>query len=277
MPLTSPSHTSASYDLQDVIDILREADNKKLYEMRKVKPTFIDSFLFSGKFNSVLGLDGFQRFKDALRDLIKRVNNDDFGANYINLDTMYEVLLVSGVYYVEQYLPQELSFLKKDDRWLTAYRYIAKHFPSLTYADFREIVKRFQDTDGHSFYVSNDDPEALREMARTQLFREVVDAKGMLLQLSMKELQRISEEAGVRPARSIEETADRIVAKIGQQALALLPAQLHGHITLFIKDEELATGEDLIHLHTYLRAVAKVVREDLVAFINKQRIGVVRR
>jgi hypothetical protein len=272
---TVPLRTAPSYGLQDVIAILREAGNKKLYETRKVKPTFIDSFLFSGKFNSVLGLDGFQRFKDALRDLIKRVNNDDFGSNYINLDKMYEVLLVSGVYYVEQYLPQELSFLKKDDRWLTAYRYIAKHFPSLTYAEFREIVRRFRDSDGHSFYVSSDDPDALGEMARTELFREAVDAKAMLLQLSMKELQRICEQAGVRPAKSIEETVNRIVTKIGEQALDLIPPQLHGRTTLFIKDEELATGEDLIHLDTYLRSIAKVVREDLVAFINRQRIGVV--
>jgi hypothetical protein len=274
---TVPLRTAPSYGLQDVIAILREAGNKRLYETRKVKPTFIDSFLFSGKFNSVLGLDGFQRFKDALRDLIKRVNNDDFGTNYINLDKMYEVLLVSGVYYVEQSLPQELSFLKKDDRWLTAYRYIAKHFPSLTYAEFREIVRRFRDSDGHSFYVSSDDPDALRQMARTELFREAVDAKAMLLQFSMKELQRICEKVGVRPAKSIEETVDRIVAKIGQQALDLIPPQLHGRTTLFIKDEELATGEDLIHLDTYLRAIAKVVREDLVAFINTQRIGVVGR
>jgi len=274
---TSSPNITHSYDLNDVIAILREAGNKKLSETRNIKTTFIDSFLFSGKFNSVLGPDGFQRFKEALRDLIKRVNNEEYGANYINLDKMYEVLLISGVYYTEQHLPQELLFLNKDDRWLTAYRYIAKHFPSLTYTDFREIVRRFRDSDGHSFYISNDDPDTLRQMTRTSLFRELVDAKAMLLQLNMKELQRICEQTGTRPAKSINETTDRIVAMIGQRAIDFLHPQLHGHTTLFIKDEELATGEDLIHLDTYLRIIAKVVRDDLTNFINTQRIGVIGR
>jgi hypothetical protein len=42
----SPIGTTPSYDLHDVIAILCEGGNKKLYDTRKVKPTFIDSFLF---------------------------------------------------------------------------------------------------------------------------------------------------------------------------------------------------------------------------------------
>jgi hypothetical protein len=264
-----------SYDLQDVISILQEGENKKLHGIRKVKPTFLDTFLYSGRFNSVLGLDGFQIFKNQLREVIKRVNNDDFGANYINLDKMFEVLLVSGVYYAEEYLPQELEFLKKDERWLTAYRYIARNFPEITYRDFREIVKRFQDSDGHSFYVSPGDSAGLLSIAEhNELFREAIDAKAALLQLSMKDLKLICERVDVRSAKSIEETADRIIEEVGEKALELVPQEFSSRKTLFIKDEELATGHDIMHLDSYLRTIAKVVREDLVDFIGKQRHGV---
>lgn len=264
-----------SYDLEDVISILREGSNKKLYGTRKVKPTFLDTFLYSGRFNSVLGLDGFQIFKNQLKEVIKRVNSDDFGANYINLDKMFEALLVSGVYYVEKYLPQELEFLKKDERWLTAYRYIANNFPQITYKEFREIVKRFQDADGHSFYVSPDDSEGLLSIAKhNELFREAVDAKASLLQLSIKELKLICEKVDAQPAKSIEETAERIIGKVGETALEFVPKEVSGRKTLFIRDEELATGHDIIHLDSYVRTIAKVVREDLVEFIGKQRHGV---
>ncbi|MGH7889948.1 MAG: hypothetical protein ACRENF_05290 [Thermodesulfobacteriota bacterium] len=264
-----------SYDLKDVISILQEGENKKLYGTRKVRPTFLDTFLYSGRFNSVLGLDGFQIFKDQLKEVIKRVNSDDFGANYINLDKMFEVLLVSGVYYVEAYLPQELEFLKKDERWLTAYRYIANNFPEITYKDFREIVKRFQDADGHSFYISVDDSGSLLSIVKDNaLFREAVDAKASLLQLSMKDLKLICEKVDAQPAKSIDETAERIIKKVGGKALEFVPQEVSGRKTLFIKDKELATGHDIIHLDSYLRTIAKVVREDLVEFIGKQRYGV---
>src|SRR5690606_19718412 len=106
-----------------------------------------------GRFNSVLGPDGFNIFKIKLKDVIKDVNNDNFNSNFINLDKMFEALLGSGIYYEEKYLPEELSFLNKDSRWLTAYRYISKNLPDIVYEDFREIVKRFKDSEGYSILV----------------------------------------------------------------------------------------------------------------------------
>ena len=263
------------FKLDDVIAILRVGENKKLFDSKRVKPSFIDLFLYSGRFNSVLGMDGFGFFKDELREVIKKVNSDDFGSNYINLDKMFEVLLASGVYYTDKFSPPELDFAKTDGRWLTAYRYIAKNFPLIRYKDFREIVKRFQSSSGHSFFVTESDGDSLQTASQNRdLFKQDVDAKAALLQMSAKDLKIICEKADVKAARSIEDTADRIVSAIGQAALNHVPDALKKNKTLFIRDTELATGADIIQLDSYLRKMAKVVRDDLVEFVDKQRNGV---
>jgi len=263
-----------NFDLSDVLQILKSSDRQKIYDAKKVRPSFLDYFLYSGRFNSVLGPEGFQAFKDKLKDVVKKVNQDDFGANYINLDAMYQTLLSSGVYYMEKYLPAELEFLKKDERWLTAYRYVAKNFPDLDYRDFRELVKRFEETGGHSTYVCPEDSKGLLEVAKhTELFTETVDVKAALLQLSQKELRAICDQCGAKGARSSAETVDRIMASVGDSAAKYLPESVKSRVSLVIGDVDLATGQDIIHLDSYLRTVAKVVREDLVEFINKQRHG----
>lgn len=267
---------AVSYDLKDVFDILQKSSNKKVTETKKVRPTFIDTFLYSGRFNSVLGLDGFQLFKDQLKDVVKKVNSDDFKSNYINLDSMFEVLLSSGVYYVEDHLPEELKIMKTNSRWLTAYRYVAKNFTKINYKEFREIVKRLKDSDGHSFYIKPDDTDALLSITKNmELFRESIDAEAALLQLTQKELKTICDRIGIKAARSIEDTVKKIIEIHGQDAITHLPDNAKSRRTLFIKDEELATGNDIVELDEYLRQIAKVVREDLVAFIDKQRNGMI--
>ena len=261
-----------TYDLSDVFNILRAANNKRFLEAKKVRPTFIDSFLYSGRFNSVLGLDGFQNFKEELKGVIEKVNADDFGANYINLDSMYEVLLRSGVYYVEAHLPEELKELATNTRWLTAYRYVARNFPNVDYKEFREIVKRFKDSNGHSFYITPEDTKGLLSItSHIELFTESIDVKGALLQLSQKDLKTICEKIGAKPARSIEETVNRILESAGQTAFEHLSEESKRQKTLVIRDDELAAGADIIALDQYLRTIAKVTREDLVNFIDKQR------
>ena len=263
------------FEIDSVIEILKQAQNKRITETKKVKPTFLDSFLFSGKFNSVLGLDGFQTFKDSLREVVKKVNADDFGENYILLDDMYQALLVSGVYYIEQYLPEELQELKKDNRWLTAYRYVAKNFPEIKIKDFKEIVRRFKDSDGHSFFIDKGDTESLKSIIEHKgLFIEEKDAKAALLQLSLKELKTICEKLNISAARSIDETVDRIINHVGESAIEYVPSQVSERRTFFIVDDELATGNDIIQLDQYLRSIAKVVRKDLSNFINSQRHGI---
>ena len=266
------TRVDVTYDMNDVFSILKSSENAKEYEIRKVAISVVDTFLYSGRFNSVLGQDGFGIFKDRLKEVLKKVNDNDFGANYVNLDKMYEALLASGVYYLDEYLPKDINFLKTDQRWLTAYRYVARNFPDISYQDFREVVKRFQETSGHSIYIAKDDSETLRQVATVAgLFNEVIDLKAALLQLSQKQLRSIGEQLGVPGARSNEETASRIVEATGDKALALIPEGFRSRKSLLIKDTELATGPDIINLDSYLRAIAKVVRQDLVSFIDQRR------
>lgn len=264
--------THVSFDLDDVLAILRAGQSKKLTEPRGISASVIDHFLYSGRFNSVLGLDGFMTFKVKLKEVIARVNDDDFGPNLINLDKMFEALLDSGLYYVEEHLPEELSHIKQDIRWLTAYRYIAKHFPDISYQDFRVIVTRLKDAKGHSFYVDPADSNQLKNMAvKSDLFQVVVDAKAALLQMTLKQLREICEKEGIESARGLQETADRIVQKCRERTIEYVPADYRGRRSLIIKDLELAAGEDIIHLDTYLRVISKVIREDLIRFVNSRR------
>jgi len=270
--MSEQSPLQVTYDLNDVLEILRAGDNKKLFEPRRIKPSVIDHFLFSGKFNSVLGPDGFKIFKAKLKEVIARVNEDDFGPNIINLDKLFEALLESGVYYVEERLPDDLAFLTKDNRWLTAYRYISKNFPGITYSEFRVIVNRFKDAKGYSFYVEPTDSDLLRGMAKSSdLFQVVVDVKAALMQMSIKQLREICDKEEIGSARSLEETADRIVAQCGDRASEHVPRESRGRKSLIIRDQELATGDDLTQLDTYLRAISKVVREDLIRFVAERR------
>lgn len=260
------------YKLDDAIAILRAGFNTKFQETRRLRPSVLDQFLFSGRFNSVLGLDGFKGFKQQLRTVIDEVNSDDFGPKLLTLDKMADALLGSGVYYVEEYLPEELAYLKHDQRWLTAYRYIARNFPAISHADFRTLVNRFKDSRGHSVHVDPDDSELLRSMVgMTELFQETIDAKAALMGMGQAALRAICEKAGAHPGRSLEETSDRIVAAAGDRVADLIPEKYKTRRILVIKDRELATGADVIQLDEYLRAISKVVREDLIKFVDHRR------
>lgn len=261
------------YNLDDVIKILEKYGNSKVLDSSKIKNSVIDKFLFSGKFNSVLGLDGFKIFKDKIKDVIKNVNDDNFGLNYINLDQMAEALLDSGIYYLDEYIGDDLSELKNDDSWLTVYRYIAKNFPDIKYKDFREIVKRFKDSRGYSVYVKKGDSRLLREIGESPLFEEVIDLKSELMHMNQKEQRQLCEKLGVKSARSLEKTANRIIEEAEEKALDIVLSTNNDKKSYLIKDLELATGNDIINLDKYIRSLAKVVRYDLATFIAGQRHG----
>jgi hypothetical protein len=263
---------STDFDLSDVIQILQDGENRKLFEARRLKISSLDYFLFSGRFNSVLGFDGFVAFKAQLKTLFERVNEANSPPQLINLDEMFEVLLASGLYYEDEHLPTELLFLQTDDRWLTAYRYIARNFPNIGYREFRTIVSRLKDARGHSFYVEPSDSAGLRDLvAPSRLFQIVVDAKAALMHLSLRQLRDICTRAGVAPARGREATVTRIISACGDDALPYVPNSHEARRSLIMRDIELATGADLIQLDAYLRHIAKVVRDDLITFVSKRR------
>lgn len=260
------------YTLLDAVVILRRYSSPKLNEVRRVPSNVVDHFLLSGRFNSVLGLEGFRIFKEKLKDVISKVNENDFGSNYINLDVMFEALLDSGVYYLNDYLPEEIVYLKSDERWLTAYRYIAANFPEIPYKDFRKIVTRFEESRGYAFYIEPNDSEFLRQItSNSNLFKEIVDIKAALLQLRWNELKSICDLFAVRAARSLADTADRIIEAGGDKVIQYLPKKTHERRSLIICDQELASGDDIIRLDKYLRVLAKLVRSDFVQFVTDRR------
>ncbi len=254
------------------VKILKDNANKKVYSSRKISVREIDNFLLSGKFNSVLGLDGFSKFKKVLKDVIAKINSNDFSSNIINLDKMFEALLGSGIYYEDEHLPEDFKNTREDHRWLTAYRYLAKNFLEMSYKDFREIIKRFEETRGYSFYIDESDNEYLKSILKKQmLFIEVQDVKADLLQLSQTELREICKVLEIQSARSMIETVERISLCNEEDIKKLIPAKTKKRTNLIIKDDELATGHDLINLDKYLRELSKIMREDLSGYVTERR------
>ena len=253
-------------------EILKKYNNRKIDNTRKIPLNSVDHFLLSGRFNSALGPEGFNIFKKKLKEIIAKINDNDFSSNIINLDKMFEALLDSGLYYNESYLPEDFKQVQADTRWLTAYRYIAKNFPEINYTDFRTIVKRFQDTRGYSFYIENSDTPFLKEIPKKKnLFIEVTDVKADLMQLSQAELREICEKLKIQPARSLKDTAERIIETNAENLSDLIPHKTKSRINLKIKDLELATGDDLINLDKYLRELSKIIRADFAEYITYKR------
>lgn len=263
---------AVKYEIETAVDILKKNNNKKISNTRKIPVSSIDHFLLSGRFNSVLGPEGFTIFKKSLKDIILKINDNDFSSNIINLDKMFEVLLDSGLYYNDNYLPDDFKQIQSDSRWLTAYRYTAKNFPEINYSDFRLIVKRFQETRGYSFYIDSTDSTFLKEIPKKKnLFIEITDIKADLLQLNQNELREICEKLKISPARSLKETADRIVETDSSELENIIPAKTKSRINLKIRDLELATGDDLINLDKYLRELSKIIRSDFADYITSKR------
>lgn len=265
-------YAEVPYEIDSALGILYKHNNKKVQNTRKIPIKLIDDFLLSGKLNSVLGPNGFTLFKKYLKDITKKINDNDFSSNIINLDKMFEVLLDSGLYYVEEYLPDDFKNINNDIRWLTAYRYIAKNFPEIGYKDFRTIVKRFQETRGYSFYIKPDDSKLLQDMLKQEdLFIEIIDLKAVLMQLKQSELKAICNKLGIQSARSLKDTAERILTADEKDIEPLIPNENKSRVNLIIKDKELATGEDIMNLDRYLRELSKIMRSDFVDYILSKR------
>lgn len=263
---------SVSYEIDSAVEILKNNYNKKIYNTRKIPLSSVDHFLLSGRFNSVLGPEGFNIFKRKLKEIIAKINDNDFSSNIINLDKMFEALLDSGLYYNDNFLPEDFKQIQSDPRWLTAYRYIAKNFPEINYKDFRTIVIRFQDTRGYSFYIETSDSSFLKEIPKKKnLFIEITDVKADLMQLNQAELREICVKLNVQPARSLKETADRIIETNSEELPNLIPQKTRSRINLKIRDLELATGDDLINLDKYLRELSKIIRSDFSEYITSKR------
>ena len=98
---------------------------------KRIESSAIDEFLFSGRYNSVVGPDGFKNFKDNLKTLVDAANNGISKENLINLDEFFK-LSKSGIYYEANYLSDNLE-QDYGANWLTAYRFISKNLPSVTY------------------------------------------------------------------------------------------------------------------------------------------------
>jgi hypothetical protein len=256
-----------SYVLDDVVEILRTGrNNKKLLASRPLPATILEDFLFSGRFSSVLGLDGFRIFQDELHAAVVRLDERPIAPA-----DLLEALLHSGVHYVDADRPRRLPAFGANPRRPTAYRHLARGFARFSWEDFAVLVGRFKETRGRATHVGPDDSPALRGLADGSDLFVVLDDNAALHSMGRSALRAICRDGGIAPARSIEATADRIVAHYGGDVCGWLPSVGNGHRSLVLREQDLATGDDVVRLAAYLRAVATPLCKDLCAFVAARR------
>ncbi|MGL1894610.1 MAG: hypothetical protein OCD02_23515 [Spirochaetaceae bacterium] len=257
-----------NFDLNLPLNVLQRC-NFDFFKPKNVKIGVLNNLLYSGKYNSVLGFDGIKNILVYFKSLLKSYQSDQYVQGSDNLTKVYQALLSSGIYIVDEYLNNEIKNKFDDSRWLTAYRYVSKNFPNIDYTSFRTIVERFKETRGYSFYIYEDDTENLKTVLKNKiLFDEVVDIKAELLQLNMSELRSLCTKYSVKAARTLLETAERLANEIGEDIRKDLPDRVSSRGNLVIKDSELATGNDIISLDKYLRELAKIIRNEFYSIID---------
>ena len=266
IPKYKKTEITVSYDLKTAKKMVKKFKSKKLQDTRSLKAAEVDEFLYSGKYNSVIGTDGFSKFKNKMKSVVSDANKGDgFGSS----NQVLEALLSSGVYYEDAFIPDDMKSSLDDQRWLTAYRYIAKNFPEISVSDFNTIVARFRDSRGFSFYVEPSDSKALKEVGtHSELFDEVIDPKLALMHINMNIMRDICKEHGIQPGRSRDETSNRILEALGEKVMDYVPKEFKKRRTLRIRDEELASGDDFIHISEYIQAMSKSLHSDFREFYD---------
>lgn len=260
-------NTDLKYEIQ-LVNTLN--DGEYFADDKKIKVADIDQFLLSGRFNSVLGPEGFKLFKDEIKKIIESVNKKTNKDNFINLDKLFEILLHSGLYYEYQYLPENMQYLDDDQGWLTAYRFISKNFKGIKYEELRSIVKDLNKTDGNTLEFDSSDIKSklYQKVTTSGLFEESSSAESILASLSLTDIRSICKENNISSKRSKEETIAEVLKN--EIVCRNIENDFNNKNALIftLKDYDLVSGKSIIHLDKYLRDVAKNIRSELFDFVE---------
>ncbi len=102
-----------NFDLKNELTYLRKQNSKLLNTNKRIKASQLDTFLFSGKFNSVLGIDGIRTLKALIYD---NVSSDE------NILDFEDFIFQSGFFYEYEYSTEVMKELENDKSWKTFYR-----------------------------------------------------------------------------------------------------------------------------------------------------------
>lgn len=269
------SHPKIEKSLEYEISLIKKSDNSKLLSQnKKINTSDIDDLLLSGKFNSVLGPDGFKLFKKELKGIMNDVNKGKNKDNFINLNDLFEVLLHSGIYCEDTFLPDDMKTAMQDLNWLTAYRFINKNLHGITYDEFRLIVKNLNKTNGSTinFEESEKKSSLYKKICETNVFSAEVNAREILSTLSMSDLRELCKEFQVASKRSKEETIESLLDN--DFIVLQIESQNNGKsdpLVFSINDKDLVSGKDIILLDNYLRDVAKHIRNEIFQFTAEKQ------
>lgn len=257
------------------LNIINDYDEKSYIPSKTtVSPTDIDMFLYSGKYNSVLGPEGFKYFKNNLKNLASEANKGTSKENLINLDEFFEVLIHAGIYYEFDQLPDDLKNSSDDLGWLTAYRFISNNFPSMTYMEFRQVVKNLSKSKGKVLEFSPEEKnnKLYKKIISSEVFKESLSLIHILSTLSMDKLRDLCSTLNIQSRRSKEETINEIIATDNvETAIKDIKHVTNNGLIFSLKDTDLVNGNDIIKLDKYLRDISKHIRQELINFIeNKQ-------
>ncbi|MES2528689.1 MAG: hypothetical protein V4598_16515 [Bdellovibrionota bacterium] len=260
-------------DLRSIFEILKGDGFEPELENKRIKLSDVDHFLYSGKFNSVLGLNGFKTFKEQIKAILDDINRGTSRDNLVNLDALFDLLLHSGIYFETKHLPEYMADVEGEEGWLTAYRFVAKNFPDLTYKEFRTIVKDISKSKGDAIEFEEEEKETnlYKKIASSKLFVADSSPISILQTLVMSDIRAICTELEVQGARSKEQTIEKLLTAPGiEEHLLKKYSHKQNGLVFMIKDKDLVTGADIVSLDKYLRHLAKAVREELFSFVESK-------
>ncbi|MCB9026105.1 MAG: hypothetical protein H6625_07305 [Bdellovibrionaceae bacterium] len=102
-----PLNKKIQYNVNEEIEHIKNDENA--LSRKRLRPSLIDLFVFSGEFNSVIGLEGLRSFKEGILSQIKDENKTT--SLELNEEYIYQLIFASGIYIEYQNASEELTKL----------------------------------------------------------------------------------------------------------------------------------------------------------------------
>lgn len=138
-----------NYSIEAELKIVLESNPEYFFLKKKLKKQMLDRFMFSGRLNSVLGIEGLTLFKNVLFEHLEESFDQTKEAPIIDPIVLKDLVFSSGIYYEYEYASESIRALEDKYEWRSLHRLIlrkklAKSFKDVNLEKFKtEFSKHF--------------------------------------------------------------------------------------------------------------------------------------
>ena len=116
------------YSINDEIDYLLKNNKELLYSRNRIKSSLIHNYLFTGKFNSIIGVEGLRLFKEALMEIDYSSESFEMKSN------VYKKLIYnSGLFFEYEEASESLKKFYDEHDHRTIHRILLTKFTDMEY------------------------------------------------------------------------------------------------------------------------------------------------